>query len=216
MAAPLLLGLCGIGFIGSAIFHPDPGDGFPPGTPTGIRTAISPHGVLHMVCGSISGSDRGVLRAGAAFRQGRLAPCGSWCAGGRCHLRYWPRRIAGGWSSWVASPVRWRIGGPGRDRAGGCAPPIGTSAARHLTVIHRVALPFFGLACQGLTGGGALAQLSLGNPDAAVLHGPPRLESDGSSCDRAPDVSPPRTPIHRHRSTTEQCTIPPRIKPALI
>ena len=31
--AAVLLGLCGLGFVGGAFFHPDPGLGFPPGTP---------------------------------------------------------------------------------------------------------------------------------------------------------------------------------------
>lgn len=34
MSAPLLVAICDLGFIGGAFFHPDPGLGFPPGTPT--------------------------------------------------------------------------------------------------------------------------------------------------------------------------------------
>jgi len=50
--APLLIGVCGLGFIGGAFFHPDPGLGFPPGTPADIPATMSTHAVLHMVFGS--------------------------------------------------------------------------------------------------------------------------------------------------------------------
>jgi Protein of unknown function (DUF998) len=52
--APALLGVCGLGFIGGAVFHPDPGLGFPPGTPDVIPTTMTPHAVLHMVSGSLA------------------------------------------------------------------------------------------------------------------------------------------------------------------
>jgi Protein of unknown function (DUF998) len=50
--APVLLTVCGVGLIGGGLFHPDPSNGFPPGTPAGASAVSSWHGVLHMVCGS--------------------------------------------------------------------------------------------------------------------------------------------------------------------
>lgn len=52
--APILLSICGVGFIGAGLFHPDPSSGFPPGTPAGASAVTSWHGVLHMVCGSVA------------------------------------------------------------------------------------------------------------------------------------------------------------------
>ena len=34
------------------MFHPDPGDGFPPGSPADASVVSSWHGVLHQVCGT--------------------------------------------------------------------------------------------------------------------------------------------------------------------
>ncbi|MBV8717345.1 MAG: DUF998 domain-containing protein [Chloroflexi bacterium] len=51
---PVLLGVCGLGFIGGALFHPDPGLGFPVGTPDVIPTTISTHALLHMLFGSLA------------------------------------------------------------------------------------------------------------------------------------------------------------------
>jgi hypothetical protein len=51
---PVLLGVCGLGFIGGAFFHPDPGLGFPLGTPDSIPTTMSTHALLHMACGSLA------------------------------------------------------------------------------------------------------------------------------------------------------------------
>jgi hypothetical protein len=48
---PALLYVCGAGIAGGGVFHPDPGDGFPPGTPADASTVSSWHGVLHQVCG---------------------------------------------------------------------------------------------------------------------------------------------------------------------
>ncbi|HTZ24141.1 MAG TPA: DUF998 domain-containing protein [Streptosporangiaceae bacterium] len=48
---PALLYVCGAGVAGGGLFHPDPGDGFPPGTPAGASVVSSWHGVLHQVCG---------------------------------------------------------------------------------------------------------------------------------------------------------------------
>jgi len=52
--APILLSVCGAGFIGGGLFHPDPSNGFPPGTPAGASAVTSWHGILHMVCGSLA------------------------------------------------------------------------------------------------------------------------------------------------------------------
>jgi hypothetical protein len=49
---PALLYVCGAGIAGGGVFHPDPGDGFPPGTPAHASVVSSWHGVLHQVCGS--------------------------------------------------------------------------------------------------------------------------------------------------------------------
>ena len=49
---PALLYVCGAGIAGGGVFHPDPGDGFPPGTPSDASVVSSWHGVLHQVCGS--------------------------------------------------------------------------------------------------------------------------------------------------------------------
>jgi hypothetical protein len=49
---PRLLGIVGVGLGAAAIFHPDPSDGFPPGTSLHASAVSNWHGVLHMVCGS--------------------------------------------------------------------------------------------------------------------------------------------------------------------
>jgi hypothetical membrane protein len=49
---PLLVGLYGLGLIGAGIFRADPALGFPPGTPEDA-TAISGHGMLHLLSGGI-------------------------------------------------------------------------------------------------------------------------------------------------------------------
>ncbi len=51
--APLLLALVGLGMVGAGIFVADPMGGFPPGTPAGRPTSISPHGMLHIVSAGI-------------------------------------------------------------------------------------------------------------------------------------------------------------------
>ncbi len=49
---PLLIGVYGVGLIGAGIFVADPMNGFPPGTPVGA-TAISWHGILHLLSGAV-------------------------------------------------------------------------------------------------------------------------------------------------------------------
>jgi hypothetical membrane protein len=49
---PLLIGLYGLGLVGAGIFTADPAFGFPPGTPADYH-AVSGHGLLHLVSGSI-------------------------------------------------------------------------------------------------------------------------------------------------------------------
>jgi len=50
--ALVLLGLYGMGLLGSGIFAADPAFGFPPGTPMDAH-AISSHGLLHFLCGGL-------------------------------------------------------------------------------------------------------------------------------------------------------------------
>lgn len=49
---PLLIGVYGVGLIGAGVFAADPALGFPPGTPADA-TAISWHGLLHIVFGGV-------------------------------------------------------------------------------------------------------------------------------------------------------------------
>jgi hypothetical protein len=49
---PLLTGIYGVGLIGAGIFSADPGNGFPPGTPS-VANGISTSGLLHFVFGGI-------------------------------------------------------------------------------------------------------------------------------------------------------------------
>jgi len=51
--ASKLLVVFGVGAMAGGIFHADPGDGFPPGTPAGIPATMSWHGTLHMTFGGI-------------------------------------------------------------------------------------------------------------------------------------------------------------------
>ncbi|HEY7287409.1 MAG TPA: DUF998 domain-containing protein [Vicinamibacterales bacterium] len=53
LAAPLLVGLYGLGLVGAAFFTADPALGFPPGTPDGPPASITTHGLLHFVSGGI-------------------------------------------------------------------------------------------------------------------------------------------------------------------
>ena len=53
LAAPLLVGVYGLGLIGAAFFTADPALGFPPGTPEGPPPSITTHGLLHFVSGGI-------------------------------------------------------------------------------------------------------------------------------------------------------------------
>jgi hypothetical protein len=50
---PLLLGLFGLGLIGSGIFVADPMHAFPPGTPAGPPVEPTTSGMLHIVTGSL-------------------------------------------------------------------------------------------------------------------------------------------------------------------
>jgi hypothetical protein len=49
---PRLLGIVGVGLAAASIFHPDPSNGFPQGTPAGASATSDWHGMLHMICGS--------------------------------------------------------------------------------------------------------------------------------------------------------------------
>ncbi len=46
---PLLIATYGLGLVLAGIFHPDPGYGFPPGTPAGAAAAMSGHAMLHNI-----------------------------------------------------------------------------------------------------------------------------------------------------------------------
>lgn len=48
-----LLAAYGVALVGAGVFRADAADGFPIGTPAGRPTHPSPHGTLHLVCGSI-------------------------------------------------------------------------------------------------------------------------------------------------------------------
>jgi hypothetical protein len=47
---PVLLGVCGLGLIGAAIFKTDPAFGYPPGAPT----ASTLHGAVHLLMSNLS------------------------------------------------------------------------------------------------------------------------------------------------------------------
>jgi len=47
------LGGYGLAMIVAAMFRADPMDGFPPGTPEGFPTSISPSGLVHLVSGAL-------------------------------------------------------------------------------------------------------------------------------------------------------------------
>ena len=50
---PLLIGIYGLGLIGTGIFVADPSYGFPPGTPEGSPAAISLNGLLQFISAGI-------------------------------------------------------------------------------------------------------------------------------------------------------------------
>ena len=52
-AAGWLLGCFGAGMVVAAIFPTDPVDGFPPGTPLGVPTAMSTSALVHLASGAI-------------------------------------------------------------------------------------------------------------------------------------------------------------------
>jgi hypothetical protein len=51
---PLLVGIYGLGLIGSGIFLADPADGFPPGTPAGTPETVTFSGIMHFTTGGIA------------------------------------------------------------------------------------------------------------------------------------------------------------------
>jgi hypothetical membrane protein len=52
-AAAAFLALYGLCLLGGAVFRADPVDGFPPGTPLGFPTSISPSGLAHFAVGTL-------------------------------------------------------------------------------------------------------------------------------------------------------------------
>lgn len=51
---PVLISGLGAGMVAAGIFVADPVDGFPPGTPLGPPSAVSLHGMLHFVAGTVT------------------------------------------------------------------------------------------------------------------------------------------------------------------
>ena len=49
----LFLGAFGVSMLAAAIFRADPMDGFPVGTPLGMPTTISTHGLIHFIAGAL-------------------------------------------------------------------------------------------------------------------------------------------------------------------
>ncbi|RSD09191.1 DUF998 domain-containing protein [Amycolatopsis eburnea] len=53
-AVTRLLTVYGAGMIAAGVFTPDPGNGFPAGTPAGVPATLSWHGIGHLAAGSVS------------------------------------------------------------------------------------------------------------------------------------------------------------------
>ena len=51
---PRLLATVGTGTAAAGIFHPDPNNGFPPGTPLGATKVVSWHGTLHLLVSNVA------------------------------------------------------------------------------------------------------------------------------------------------------------------
>ncbi|HMA00539.1 MAG TPA: DUF998 domain-containing protein [Steroidobacteraceae bacterium] len=82
---PPLLAICGLGTFLAGIFHIDPIDGFPPGTPAGMPTAFSTSAVMHNAVSTpaflaVIAACFVLGRAFARFGQQRMA-IGLWTAG---------------------------------------------------------------------------------------------------------------------------------------
>ncbi|MGH3363934.1 MAG: DUF998 domain-containing protein [Nocardioidaceae bacterium] len=80
--APLLTALNGVGLILGGLFLPDPGLGFPPGTPDGIPSDLSWHGILHAGAPPLAFAALVVccfvfVRRSAAERRGRMLYAGA-------------------------------------------------------------------------------------------------------------------------------------------
>lgn len=65
--APILLALFGVALLLGAIFHPDPGLGFPPGAPQTMPTQMSWHASIHMA--AFAGAFAGVVAACFVLRR---------------------------------------------------------------------------------------------------------------------------------------------------
>ncbi len=52
--APRLLAGYGVGLVFAGLFRADPADGFPAGAPAGPARHLSPHGMLHLLSGSVA------------------------------------------------------------------------------------------------------------------------------------------------------------------
>src|SRR3954449_8417358 len=47
--SPLLVAIYGLGLVIAGAWHPDPGAGFPPGTPLHLTTPMSGHYIVHWI-----------------------------------------------------------------------------------------------------------------------------------------------------------------------
>ena len=76
---PILVGTFGLALVLGAIFHPDPGLGFPPGAPTTMPTSMSGHATIHMV--AFAGAFASVVAACFVLRRRfARAGLGRWAA----------------------------------------------------------------------------------------------------------------------------------------
>lgn len=76
---PILVGTFGMALVLGAIFHPDPGLGFPPGAPTTMPTSMSWHATVHMV--AFAGAFASVVAACFVLRRRfARAGLGRWAA----------------------------------------------------------------------------------------------------------------------------------------
>jgi hypothetical membrane protein len=70
-ATSWLLGVFGASMLVAAVFRADPIDGFPPGTPEGMPTSISTHGMIHFIAGALGFTCLGVSALVAAWALSR-------------------------------------------------------------------------------------------------------------------------------------------------
>ncbi len=128
VAGPVLLGVYGLGLIGSGVFVADAMDGFPPGTPAGPPEAMSWHGQLHFLCGAVGflGAIGACLALAVRFFSVKMAGWALYSAAtGVLFFAGFVAIAAGGGAAWSVlaftaavvllwawiSAVSWRLGG---------------------------------------------------------------------------------------------------------